>query len=257
MANFNKAINEYYKLKQKYDAQVHKKTDIIRNNTELTSREKHLLYTEQKKKCIVCKKDGGTIFEDKNNILSAICGAKSRCSLDIKIQRTKYSNLMRDVEFLKTLILESRKNIIQNKLDLLFAYQNQETSLGIFNRQRAELIRDLKKMESLYNSLTEITNNKSTKSENDVLLLTISQFKKLINDFKIGGEEINIKEAIDLYLNNILILVKQLQDIKYKYNSVFFNENENTYHLIQEVFTPEELQIPQNPENNKVISFTT
>jgi len=257
MANFNKAINEYYKLKQKYEEQIKKKTDIIKKNTELTKREKHLLYTEQKKKCILCKKDGGTIFEDKNNILSAVCGSKSRCKLDIKIQRTKYTNLMKDVEFLGSIILESRKNIIKNKLNFLFAYENQETSLSNFNTQRTDLIRDLKKFETLYNSLTEITDNKSIKSENESLLLTISQFKKLINNFKIGGEEVNIKEAIDLYLNNILILVKQIQDIKYKYNSVFFNENENTYHLIQEVFTPEELQIPENPDNNKVISFTT
>ena len=84
--------------KNLYDRKIKKKLDVLKDNKALTNKEKHLIFSDQKKKCILCKKDGGTLFEDKNNILSAYCGAQSKCKLDIKIQRTKYGQIRNDIE---------------------------------------------------------------------------------------------------------------------------------------------------------------
>lgn len=83
-------LNMYFKLKNKYEKQW-----------QLTKR-KSLRYTENKeegrnqlkrlqKKCIQCKKNGGTIFEFKEGMYIARCNAtEGRCSLNIQIKPAKY-----------------------------------------------------------------------------------------------------------------------------------------------------------------------
>ena len=59
------ALNEYYKLKSKYENEIMKSKKIIMNDSSLSSKEKRQKYLQLKPKCINCKRPGGTIFSVK------------------------------------------------------------------------------------------------------------------------------------------------------------------------------------------------
>jgi ribosomal protein S14 len=57
------ALNEYFKLKLKYETQIKENKKKIINNQALSNREKRSEYLKLKPKCINCKRPSGTIFK--------------------------------------------------------------------------------------------------------------------------------------------------------------------------------------------------
>ena len=115
------------------------------------NKRKSLKYTENKeegrnqlkrlqKKCIQCKKNGGTIFEFKEGMYIARCNAtEGRCSLNIQIKPAKYL-ICDDLEVsTKKKLEEIKENIILNKLNLLFDFENEDVVLTEFNNLKGEL----------------------------------------------------------------------------------------------------------------------
>jgi len=101
------SLNEYFKLKQKYESVIAANKKKIINNSTLSNREKRIEYMKLKPKCINCKRPGGTIFkinlfsEDHNNEsyreYNATCGIiADPCGLKIKIQYGK-TDLLTDI----------------------------------------------------------------------------------------------------------------------------------------------------------------
>ena len=89
------ALNEYFKLKLKYEDEITKEKKKLINNISLSKKEKRTEFLKFKPKCINCKKPGGTIFqtvffqstdtEDSNREYRARCGiVADPCNLDIK-----------------------------------------------------------------------------------------------------------------------------------------------------------------------------
>ncbi len=101
------ALNEYYKLKNKYELENMKNKKKIMNNTTLSNKEKRQEYVKLKPKCINCKRPGGTLFSVKSFPLDneketkeaykefrAQCGILADpCNLNITIQICKYNLL--------------------------------------------------------------------------------------------------------------------------------------------------------------------
>ena len=57
------SLNEYFKLKQKYEAEIAANKKRIINNSTLSNREKRSEFMKLKPKCINCKRPGGSIFK--------------------------------------------------------------------------------------------------------------------------------------------------------------------------------------------------
>ena len=57
------SLNEYFKLKQKYEAEIAANKKRIINNPTLSNREKRSEFMKLKPKCINCKRPGGSIFK--------------------------------------------------------------------------------------------------------------------------------------------------------------------------------------------------
>ena len=72
---YHEAVMNYYELKRKYDKREQRRRS--RNLAPLN-------------KCIACKKNGGTKFTIKNNVIKAVCGATKKCKLHIEIVLAKY-----------------------------------------------------------------------------------------------------------------------------------------------------------------------
>ncbi len=49
-------------------------------------------------------------------------------------------------------------------------------------------------------------------------------------------------DAVNIYVNELKPILKQILEQKYKQNMVYFNENDNTYHLIQNKYTVDALE---------------
>lgn len=248
-SNYNEYLDNYYKLKNEYDKKYKaKKSKILSNNT-LTIKDKKKEINDIKKKCINCNRDGGTIFDYKDNNLIAVCGNLSNpCNLNISIKKEKVINiieLIKDIEY-KINILKT--DIIKVKLDFIFNFNNQELSLELFNKYKSQLQDFNLKYNDLFIKLIDITNNitnneklKDYYIKQDELIKKIQLFSK---EFNKTNSVSFIKDTVDIYINeldkfNILII-----DLKYKYNNIELIDNE--YKLIQEKHIKEEFEITIN-----------
>jgi hypothetical protein len=117
LPDIKEALNEYFKLKNKYETQIMANKKKIINKNFLSKREKKEEYKKLKPKCINCKRPGGTLFtsiyipetdtSESYRELSAVCGIISDpCNLNITIQLAK-------VELMSTL-LKSMENDIKS-----------------------------------------------------------------------------------------------------------------------------------------------
>ena len=79
--------------------------------------------------------------------------------------------------------------------------------------------------------------------------------KELIKNFEDSGDVGYLKDAVELYLSSIEETTKKIRNLKYVYNSIEYDETDNTHHLIQEQYMQTQLQIPINGTLNKILSF--
>ena len=129
------AVNEYYQLKNRYEEN---KKDVIKkimNENKGSRKEKIKKVRNAVFKCINCGKNGGTNFEKENlNFLTARCGnAQNPCNLNIRIL-SSLGFLDHEIEAIRNDTEKAKQKIIQTKMDTLFGYINEKTSIEIFEK---------------------------------------------------------------------------------------------------------------------------
>ena len=258
---FDEAINKYYKLKNEYDTSIEKSMAQLIKTSALTLTEKHDKFINLKKRCIACGKYGGTIFKQEGNILIAKCGnIDNPCRLDIQLQRAKYKNIFYEINNQHDLVNKKKIAVINTKLDFLFGFTNEQATISKFNTLKTDLIDTIKKYQELNEIYTNIVENLPNQPEikqiSNSLLLTIQNFKELIENFHETGTEQFLKEAINLYITQIVVTANQLQKLKYNTQYIYTNERDNTHHLIQTHYLPSQLQVIVPDTENKIIAFT-
>jgi len=248
------SINEYYKLKNSYENEINKYKRNIINNPSLSWKEKKIEFQKLKPKCINCKRPGGTFFSIKhdnttnNRHLRAVCGVIANpCNLNIDIVLGKYEELpfiLRDTE---KNIHEIKLNIIENKNKLLFGYITAETALNNFNEIKSELAEYVAVLEEYLGEYNNIVDNKETEAKlNEKIELSeiyIVQLKAAIKQFNESNDVHYVSDAVDIYNTSLKPLLKEIMNLKYKENMVWYNEDENTFNLIQNRYTIADLQV--------------
>lgn len=256
--DYKDAFNEYIKLKSSYEQRKDKEINKISKNPNLSKKDKSNEFMKINK-CINCNKLGGTIFTQKDNMLIAYCGNSQPCKLNIQLQRSKHTNIVNKIDELNSIIIKNKQDIVKTKLDYLFGYTNQETTVEIFN----ELKNKLSSVTSINSRINEkfldiVHNNEKyskLEKDNNTLLSYITESKQLINNYNETNENIYIKNAVELYVNSILPLVKIIQDTTYSSNFIYTNIKTGTHHLIQEEYTLKDLEIKTAETTDKVILF--
>jgi len=264
------ALNEYFKLKNTYEVEIMKNKKKIMNNYTLSNKEKRQEFLKLNPKCINCKRPGGTIFsvkfisdetengDKKYREFRARCGIISNpCNLNITIQTGIYNFLPEVIKTYEDEIKNSKDIIIDNKNKLLFGFISTETALQEFD--------DEKEFIEIYTSLLEeklsvylniIDNNKKKKElEEDLeksyaLIINIKESLKLYNETE---NTQNVKDAVEIYINNLQPLFKKIMSLKYSENLVYFDSDNNTYHLIQNKNTIQSLEYSKFVD--KVINY--
>lgn len=258
-SQFNAAIDKYYKLKHNYDKSIKKAVKSIRDNTLLNVAEKQEKFREFKSKCIHCGKTGGSVFIQEGDMLIARCGHSDQpCKLNIQLQRAKYQNLSTSLSNQNSYVNNKKIDIILTKLNYLFGFSSETKTLEIFNKLKVELIEEVKKYQKFNEKYIDIIENKSNRDEiirlNNTLFSVIQNVKELIKEFEESGETQFIKDASELYVKQIIEIVKKLQELKYKIQYVYTEDNE--HHLVQKTYSQSEMQVIVPGTENKIIAFT-
>jgi hypothetical protein len=254
--NFDKALTTYYKLKKQYQKQFETEFGKIERMDGLTNKEKHEHFNNMKKKCVNCGNTGGTIFSNKNNTLSARCGhLKNPCKLNIELHKAVYIDINRLIDDLNYKININKNRTITTKLNFLFGFNSETTTINNFNKLKTELIEEVKKYQKYNELYLDIINpSKELTTKKKDLVVFVSSFKDLIKNYEVTQDAGHIKDAIDLYINSMNELVIEIRNLKYSYNKIETDDNDMNY-LIQQEYTQSQLQIPLPNTQNKIISF--
>jgi hypothetical protein len=96
----------------------------------------------------------------------------------------------------------------------------------------------------LYLNVTDNSEKKiKIKNLNDELFVSIERIKDLMQQYDETENIGLIKDVLSIYVD-IQPKLKELMNTKYAYNNVEYNRDDNTYHLIQNKYTLQELEMP-------------
>ena len=108
-------IDYYYKLKKQYKKSQDNSISKIMSNDNLTIADKEF-ELKVMNKCINCKSDGGTVFEETSSYLKAYCGANTKCDFTINVEKGDQRILLPDLLEKLRLSLEDKNQLIQLKI---------------------------------------------------------------------------------------------------------------------------------------------
>jgi hypothetical protein len=255
---FDNAFEEYFKLKNKYMKKYDKEKKKISKITDLNNNEK----TEKLKQnlfCIKCKQQGGTLFQQKNNLLIAKCQATKPCKLDIQLERAIYKDVTNEINILDNKIITTKQDTILIKLNYLFNFTNDEKTKSDFTAIKQKFIELTNLYNSYLNYLNNIINNLDNKTNikelNKMLDENIKLIKNNFNEFENTNNIEFIKENIDLHVNTIIPLVKKITKLTYPVNYIYKDDDNNLSYLIQNSYNYNELDIKINNTKDKIIIF--
>lgn len=274
--NVEKAIRQYYELKQQYNEQINEMKGRIRSRKDLSATEKRQKYAQTEKKCVNCNKSGGTIFKQENFILRAMCGhTTDPCNLNIQIYKGEYK-LSNELSYMKNEeLIKTQQEIIKAKLDMMFEYIDEETLLNTFNDMKKDLV-EYKEMYDFYQHryLNTVFNKEKLDTIQKNKLTLDAKIKKLRNKMTLYEEEYDnaneqnselIKECIELYNTHILPLIETNNKLLYEYNRIetCYDQlceeeyNVDMFFLIQKKYSIQQLEEEVGDQDARVISFET
>ena len=261
-------LNEYFKLKQKYETEIGANKKKIINNTTLSNREKRSEFMKLKPKCINCKRPGGTIFKilfndedstvDSYREYNAQCGIISNpCNLKIKIRcgRTDFiSDILKNMEYD---IKELKNKIIDDKNKLLFGFLTTEAALENFEYSKDEISSYSSLYETYLAEYNNIVDNEDKKRELEEAItnsyIQINKIKDCIKKSDETGNKSFISDAIQIYDTTLVPTLSTIRNLKYNETFVWHNEDTNSCNLIQNKYSISNLLF--SSFQSSVISF--
>lgn len=233
--NYLEKYTQYYELKKKYDDYKKKEKDKSKSKSIITY------------KCINCKQIGGTIFENKKDHFKVVCGnTSSPCDLNIDIKKFKTTNIKDKIDEIQNNINNFKQQIILLKLDYMFDYIDDNESVKKFEQLKINLNNSYDIYNKLLDNLNIITKKNTSyfdtlENKQNNLNDYIKKYKKLCNMYKSTNQSIYKKEAILLYINNIMKINNDI--LNFKYNSTFVDNVDDENVLNLNIYTRDQLEI--------------
>lgn len=237
----NEAMNEYYKLKAKYEIDYHEKyIKPILKATDKSKQEKRIEHQKlPKAECINCKRNVGSIFtikkdaEEYTRSFIAKCGDLSDpCPLDIKFDYTGRDELSKELSTTDRDINEIKNKIIIDKNNMMFGYVAQDKAIAIFNVDTSEL----KSITEGAGFIMEINiqlndnpvkNDLIKKNEDKLGVEYLLPFKEMIKTFDQTGNVEVMNKAMKFYAEEMIPLITTIRNLKYEVCYVDFLEKKD------------------------------
>lgn len=261
-------INEYYRLKSKYDNDNEKHKKKILNNKMLDMKEKKSEFKQLKPKCVNCGRPGGTTFASivskdsmgaKFRELRAFCKAVEPCGLNINIAVGNFENINDILKMIDGEIYTAKNEIINDKNKLLFGLITTEKALDNFDMRKATIKDFTGLLETYLQIYIKITDDpeKKLKLNEDVekSYLLIQQIRTAIKNFNETNSIEFVRGAVEVYNDELRPVLNEILNLKYKENGVVFDESDNTYHLVQRAYSIKDLEM--NNDKYETIVFDT
>jgi hypothetical protein len=261
---FIEGLNTYFKLKAAYETNIKKDKTQISKLPGLSWREKRNEYAKIKPKCINCKRPVGCIFSTKitngERQHIALCGdRKTPCPLDIKINLGATFNITDDIRQDEEKIKGYNNEIIRDKNDLLFGYINAQQAVTRFDSIKEDVADATKIYEFTLDNYLNVVDNAEKKEELKKVKLefynNLDNFNAMIQQYKSNQNTQFVIDAVELYVTTIQPRVNDILKKTYSYNSVEYNEDNNTFHLIQIPTSIEDLEWDIGEHGQKVVSM--
>lgn len=239
-------VKEYYNLKNKYTSKRQTFINKLINSKDYSLETKKKMASTYKYKCVNCGNIGGTVFNQTSKMLSATCGnTTSPCDLNIGIVKMNASLINRDLERTNALLNDKKKEIVLTKLDYLFKYIEEDKAVELFeqhNNDRLAIQTNYNNLLLMYDSIVDnpererLLNEKL--EEHTTLENEHKQFIKLYND---TNEIQYLKDAVLVYTEKMKQLDEFILNLKYKHNSIEFDDDMKYLHQYKYVLKDLEL----------------
>lgn len=245
--DLNSRIKAYYKLKQKYEDKIQRQKMRILRDPSMTVKEKRERVRLIKKQCINCKKEGGTVFSTSDRTLRAVCGNRGNpCDLNIEINRGEFADIRNVRKTFEKELEKGKVDIIRTKLNLLFNYVDETTSLDRFNKLKEEISQYSKPIEILTDSYLSVVNdvkNQQTIQDLDAQLFILTEeLGSLVERFRTTPQPGLVTDMVELYITKITPLVSRRRALQYAEVGVV-KDSDDSLRLIEEPYTMENLLI--------------
>jgi hypothetical protein len=253
MTTYNEALDKYYKLKTNYETEYDKDKKSLINNTSLSWKEKRNSFHKLKPKCVNCKRAVGTNFSSKYNnknearILLAICGDKVHpCNLNINLNVGNFESLQNIIKNEEIYIKGIKDEIIKIKNSLLFGYITTETMLDNFNSQKESINNSISILENYLLKYLDITDNKQIKEQMNKNIeetyILINSIKESMKQFDLTSNNQFVKDSVNIYITQLIPKINNINQNLYHDRYVDYNDSTNTYHLINNKYSIQQLE---------------
>jgi len=201
------AVERFFELKSRYEDKL--KTDkrkVFNDNLKKGRRFALNAVRNTRGNCIKCGNKEGTIFKITDKYYTAICGATQspKCELNIKIYRGVIWKLDESINFFKELLDENKKNIIVLKLDNLFNYIDEETSVKLFSEEITEFNENNESYTVNINQYNSLFNNSEKKELLKKKILKTQELKKTIRELlNNDSEDIDLNIVSEIYIKEL------------------------------------------------------
>lgn len=240
-ATVNEVLNEYYKLKSKYEDNYHDKyiKPILRSEGK-SKREKRLEYQKlPRPECINCKRNVGSIFtinkdpQEYSRTFVAKCGdLDDPCPLNIVFDYTGRDELDKEILKHDNDIKEIKNKIISDKNNMMFGYIDQNKAVEIFNTDTTELKEITEAAGFIMEINIQLNDNPVKKdliktNEDKFGIECLLPFKSMIKDFSETGKTEILNKAVKFYVDEMAPLAKTITNLKYEVSYVDFLEKKD------------------------------
>jgi len=225
--NYKEAIIQYFKMKKEYESNLKSRITKIKNKTKDDKRKQTILLASLKGRCIVCKRNVGTIFKKTNNNYIAICGdvGKNPCRLNIKIYNGVSYDFFDDMHYFKEYTEKSMKEIIKQKMDILFNYITEKKASIIFENELKKYTDYNTGFSILLDKYKTIYENSAKKEivrlKTERIYAILEQIDERINEYKKNPLNKDLlKDAMEIQQRDLIHEIEMLRNVKYEQMSV-------------------------------------
>jgi hypothetical protein len=280
---FLDGLQLYYKYKHEYETKyTTQKKKLLSKIKGLSIKEKKRELSKIKKKCLNCGRPVGSLFsnpvtiKDESRHLTIMCGDRaSPCSLNVDIDLGVVHLLPEDILIDEEELSGHKKQIIQNKNDLLFGYITAEEAVEKFDTIKEDMSSTMSLYELRMSFLLKVVANKEheekTKKIQEELYKNIESIKQLIKEYEATQSTQYTHDAVEIYINDMIPRFIELNKVAkdvgfcYKTNSsdqlmcfyrcVEFNPEEQTFQLIVKEYFTEEIEMDLSENGQSVVSM--
>ena len=255
------AIENYYKIKSIYEQKKTIEYEKMKGrmiSKQFTNNKMRKEISKHNYLCVNCKRKVNSKFIIKDNKLIALCGdSKTPCNLNIEIEKgdcDRYHNL--NVENLK-LINTYKEYIFKIKLELIFKLKDQDSNFKLFEKIKNLLNEEyafLILINDILKDLEYLYNNDEIKGKIKKYLGYVQAIDIMKINYRKENNTKYLKEAVDIYITNIIPLVDELYELKYNTNRIEeINESSKYYNYTQKKYNYYQTEINRDREP-KIIS---